>query len=219
MTFEEALPRIQILLNKNKYKWRLSALTWLDFSDISQIILIHLFKKWPLYDQTQELEPWCNVIICNQLLNLQRNYFYSSARPCLRCAANEGGELCSIYEKQCNSCLIYSKWEHTKKSAQDINLPVSMVNHENEVHEKINESFNIEKGTELIHSKMKELLKSQDYTIYKNLYIKHLSDNETLEKMGYKNNNKSKVGYTILNQTKKRIILIVKEAMKDMEFN
>lgn len=220
MTFEEALPEIDILLKKNKHKWQLTAIVYMDYDDVCQQIKLHLWKKWTMYDQKKELAPWVNTIIGHQLLNLQRNHYYYMSKPCLRCAANEGGDLCSIYQKQCEACPIYKKWFRTKKHAQDINLPVSMTNHENEVHEKIDESFDIERATSIIHEKVAEKLKSSDYIIYQYLYIKHLNDNEVLAKMGYKNIDKSKKnGYTILNQTKKRIMVVVREVVKDIEFN
>ena len=37
-------------IRKRFYKWHLNALAWLDFEDVSQMIRIHIFKKWGQWD-------------------------------------------------------------------------------------------------------------------------------------------------------------------------
>ena len=113
--FEESIDDINREIAKRRNKWNLTVLAWMDFEDVSQILRIHIYKKWHLYDAEKPLGPWINRIISNQIKNLIRNNYGNYARPCLRCAAAEGGELCSIYSKQCSDCPLYSNWEKSKK--------------------------------------------------------------------------------------------------------
>ena len=102
--FEECIDQIDQEIRKRRNKWNLTALSWMDFDDVSQILRIHIYKKWDLYDPKKPLCPWLNRIISNQIKNLIRNNYGNYTRPCLRCAAAEGENLCAIYEKQTDEC-------------------------------------------------------------------------------------------------------------------
>ena len=58
--FEENISIIDEEINKRRNKWTLSSIAWIDFEDISQILKIHIFKKWHLFDQEKPLLPWLN---------------------------------------------------------------------------------------------------------------------------------------------------------------
>ena len=94
--FEDHLDLIDEEIRKRRGKWNLKSLAWMDFDDVSQIIKFHIFKKWHLYDPAKPLGPWLNKIISNQIKNLIRNNYGNYSRPCLRCAAAEGENLCII---------------------------------------------------------------------------------------------------------------------------
>ena len=68
-SFEESISIIDNEISKRRNKWNLSSLTWIDFDDVSQIIRIHIYKKWHLYNPKQPLAPWVNRIISNQIKN------------------------------------------------------------------------------------------------------------------------------------------------------
>ena len=88
--FENHIQVIDAEINKRRSKWNLSVLAWMDFQDVAQILRIHIYKKWHLYDQSKPLGPWLNRIISNQIKNLIRNNYGNYCRPCLKCAAAEG---------------------------------------------------------------------------------------------------------------------------------
>ena len=90
-SFEDSIDVINVEINKRKGKWNLTVLAWMDFQDVSQILRIHIFKKWDLYDPEKPLAPWINRIISNQIKNLIRNNYGNYARPCL-------GETLLIFE-------------------------------------------------------------------------------------------------------------------------
>ena len=74
-TFESKIREIDFEIQKRKSRWRLTSLSWMDFDDISQILRIHIYKKWHLYDPSKPLAPWLNRIISNQIKNLVRFFF------------------------------------------------------------------------------------------------------------------------------------------------
>ena len=109
LKFENCISLINTEIVKRKNKWTLSALNWIDFEDVSQIIRFHIYKKWNLYDESKPILPWVNRIISNQIKNLIRNNYGNYARPCLKCAAAIGESECKIYGKQDKSCPMYKR--------------------------------------------------------------------------------------------------------------
>ena len=88
--FEDKREDLDQLLLKYRPKWQLSALAWLDYDDVCQIIRLHVYNKWHLWDQSRPFKPWASMIISNQIKNLIRNNYTSFANPCLRCQYNMG---------------------------------------------------------------------------------------------------------------------------------
>ncbi len=211
-SFESCLPQIDELIKQRKSKWTLHGLAWIDFNDISQILRLHIWEKWDLYDPNRPLPQWINRIITNQLINLRRNLYYSYVRPCLRCADNEGGDLCRQFEKQSNKCPLYLKWEQTKKRAHDLKLALTIENHTQEIFDIPDGNCDYEKAEQRLHEEMKKNLKPHEYRVYEMLFIFHFSDIEVAKKMGYKTTEKHrKPGYNTLTKLKK---LFLKKAYK-----
>lgn len=195
-TFEDYNDLIDIELNKKCSKWTLSSITWLDFEDVSSQIKMHIFNKWHLYDQKRSIVPFISRIIINQMINLSRNIYKNHERPCLSCPENEGGELCALYGTQCNSCPLYAKWEKTKKYAHDIKMALPLDNHINEVHSKIDNSFDLEKASNNLHDAMKKILSKYEWRIYKHLFIDNKTDEDVAKILGFKSSEKGRLdGY------------------------
>jgi len=135
----------------------LTALSWMDFDDVSQILRIHIFKKWHLYDPHKPLNPWINRIISNQIKNLIRNNYGNYCRPCLKCAAAEAGDLCYIYGKQSDACPLFANWSRTKKQAYDAKLPVSIHDHASEINMTEYTNIDVLSLMDKLHEKMKEI--------------------------------------------------------------
>jgi DNA-directed RNA polymerase specialized sigma24 family protein len=216
ITFEESIETINTEIIKRKNKWNLTVLAWMDFDDVSQIIRLHIYRKWHLYDQGKPLCPWLNRVISHQIRNIIRNVYGNHCRPCLRCAAAEGSDGCRFYVKQCNDCPIYAYWERNKKSAHDIKLPVPLENHAQEVSNMSNDQIDIEKTAVKIHDKMQTILKSFEWKVYKCLYIDHLDEEQTAKIMGYRTSEKGRMaGYKQLKNIKKSILSKVRKALND----
>ena len=211
-TFESLIDSINSEIIKRKNKWNLTAINWMDFSDVSQILRIHIYKKWHLYDPNKPLAPWVNRIISNQIKNLIRNNYSNFTRPCLKCAAAEGDDGCAIYSNQCKSCPLYANWEKSKKNAHDTKLTLSIENHHQEINDKPTDNFNMEKTAENIHIKMQKVLKPIEWKVYQHLYIEGKDEEQTAKLMGYRTSEKNRIaGYKQIKNIKKMIILKVKK--------
>lgn len=190
--FEDKIDVINEQIDKQRSSWRLSSVNHVGWEDVRQIILIHIHKKWHIWDQTKPIEPWLYRLVSNQINNLLRNFYYSFTRPCLgvsgkACAANEGGDLCAITpsRRQCNECPLYAKWERTKKRAHDVKLPVNIEDNEHFVTNESSNFIDYANKIDEVHQHMSQQLPANQYRIYKMLYIDHASDEEVVKKMGY----------------------------------
>lgn len=219
--FNENFNVFETELEKRRRKWQLRAVPSLDFSDIKQTILFHIFKKLHLYDPTKSpLSHWTNSVISSQLSNLLRNNYYNFVKPCVRCSCAIGDTGCELYSEQGNKCIVYKIWESSKKNAFDIQLALPICNHEVEIFDIPNTHSDMAKQISDMHFHMKKCLKSFEYKIYHCLYILGLSEMDTAKKLGYKSKEKFKYeGYASIAKAKKVIIIKAKELIENGEID
>jgi len=171
MTFEEAIPIIDEQLKRQQKKWKLKATPWMDYDDVSQLIRLHIYKKWDKYDQSQPLAPWVSRVISHQIWNMLRNHYGNVVSPCSGCASKLQNNGCEIYGEVGLQCPMYKNWFYNKKAKYDIKLPVPLETHQGEVYDMFEEgmidSFNIEK----FHERMRQSLKLREWEIYELLYL------------------------------------------------
>ena len=80
--FEEHYDEILHEINKRRAKWTMKGVVSLDFDDVSQILLRHLYIKIDQYNPDKgPLVKWINMIISNQIKNILRNIYYNHSRP------------------------------------------------------------------------------------------------------------------------------------------
>mgnify|MGYP001578814314 CR=1 FL=1 len=222
-TFEECVPIIEDLIKRRRYKWNLRAIAWMDYDDISQQILLHIWKKFSQFDISKgPIEKWVNRIISNQMSNLIRNHYGSHVRPCLqKCVFYGGGDEClsPLVEsgKQCSECMLYAKWEKTKKRANNVKLPVSLEVHQQEVFDRPDESFDLENATIRLHKKMESILRPSEFRLYKLLYIEGKTEEQVAAELGYKSNEGRKAGYARIQQIKKIIWEVANKIKNDID--
>ena len=213
-SFEESIDVIDREINKRRTKWHLTALAWMDFDDVSQILRIHIHEKWHMYDPFRPLAPWINRVISNRIRNIIRNNHGNYVRPCLRCAAAEPDDLCTIYGKQCNACPLFATWEKGKKRAYNVKLPVPLENHAQEVFNLSADTIDIEKASNNLHTKMHQILKPAEWKVYKHLYVDGEAEDVVAKLMGYKTSEKNRApGYKQLKNLKKSILIKVKKCL------
>jgi hypothetical protein len=205
-SFEEKNDIIAKAINKKRNKWHLSAIAWMDFDDVSQIIKLHIYKKWSMWDQSKPLEPWIGRIISNQLKNLVRNNYTNYTRPCLTCVHNLGEDLCNISKNgfQNGSCELYAKWEKTKKSGYDLKMPLTIENHRQEIEQKIDGGFFSFENIDLLNHEMQKCLTLKQYDAYIMLFFESKDEEDVAKFMGYKTNEKNRmIGYKQIKNLKK----------------
>lgn len=197
-SYEHHLTSINSLLEKKRKKWMLKAIAWMDYDDVKQIILIHIHRKWHLYDPKKPIGPWANTLIDNQIRNLLRNNYKNFARPCLQCPHNAGGDECLFTKSniQDESCPLFQKWAQKKRAGYNIKLPVSLENHNHELEPNGKGYSDIEGQTRKINKLLKQRLSERYYTAYIMMCIENKTDEEVAEYMGYKSSEKNrKAGY------------------------
>ena len=216
LKFEDCIESIDIEINKRRGRWNLTALSWMDFDDVSQIIRVHIFKKWHLYDQSKSLAPWINTLISNQIKNLIRNNYGNYCRPCLKCAAAESDSLCYIYGTQCSACPLFAQWEKTKKAAYLTKLPTPLESVEHEMENIELSDFDFDTVLKRLNSRLKAVLKPNEWVVYENLYLNNKSEQEVAKILGYKTSEKNRSpGYKQIKNIKKSIIDKAKEIVAE----
>jgi hypothetical protein len=222
--FESHLPIIEkeILKRKNKVHLYINDA---DFDDLSQIIKIHLFRKWHLRDESRPVINWINRIISNQITNYIRNNYSHLAPPCIKCVSNQGGGLCSYTSSgtQCSECPLYKKWESKKRDGYNIKFASSLnekiEDSDEEVISKIcieSEGINWEDSFNKISNTLKEKLPDDLFFAYKFLFVDGKSEKELGKALGFRTSeNNRNPGYKQIYNIKQKIINEVKQIIKN----
>lgn len=202
ISFEDKIDVINQEIIKRRGKWRLTALSYIDYDDISQILRIHIHEKWHLWDQTRPLEQWLNRLITHQIINLVRNHYGRVAPPCNGCPHNISEDTCSFTRSstKCSECPLFKKWEKKTRVGYNLKLAIS-TDSEDFVEPKssavaFEDNIDYDKSSDRLHHKMKEKLSKFQYKIYELLIIKNLSDKEVSRELNFKSSEKGRTpGY------------------------
>lgn len=204
--FEDHIEVIETAIKKQRGRWRLDCITWFDFEDVEQVIKLHIYNKWHMWDQKRPLEPWINIIVTNQIKNLIRNHYGNYIKPCATFKFNMGDESCSytLSNIQDSSCEKYKKWEMTKKPAFDLKIAVSADEHMYEIGSNSKEDVCFESSVDKLNNYMKKELSEIHYNAYHMLFFEEASEEDVAAFMGYKTNEKKrKAGYRQVKNLKK----------------
>lgn len=177
-TFEELYPRIEKVVEGFRGKWKFKASVESDFDDIKSEILVHIWKKWHLYNQELQVEGWAATITKNQFNNKLRDIYLKTSSPCGRCACNIGGELCSQFGIQGIECPLYKKWYNKKRYSHEAKMPLALELHINEVENSRCIYFDYDGGAAKLHKLMEGELTERDYKIYVGLFIMNKEEQE-----------------------------------------
>ena len=204
--FEEKLPIIEIEIRKRRNKWQLNVLKWMSFEDVEQIIKLHIFKKWSMWDQKKALEPWLSRVIANQIRNLIRNNYTNYVKPCMSCPYNLGDDFCAlnISGTQDSSCEKYAVWSKSKRYGYNIKLPLELENHSREVEEMPLHQLDYSQSISLLNQEMKKVLSENYFRAYEMLFFEKMSDEDVAKFLGYRSSEKNrKIGYKQIKNLKK----------------
>lgn len=215
--FEERVPEIQKELNKRRNKWTLSTL---DYDDVCQIILTHIFIKYEKFDEKRGIfSHWVNRIISSQTKNILRDNLTIYSRPCiLGCIYNKGGDSCDYTKSgiQCSECRIYRNWQKKKENHFFIKQTLPLENHSQEVNSKPCDGAGTDQAKKILDEKLQKILKPLEWEMYELLYIKHLSPEDAGKKMKMKKVGENPVpGYQFQLKLKRKVIDLAREIIRD----
>jgi len=215
-TFEEQLDVIQHEIGKRRNKWTLIAI---PFEDVSQMVIIRIFKKYHLFDPSKgEFSHWVNKVISSAIKNILRDNYLKYNRPCLGCAKNLGGDTCSYTPsgKQCEECPLFKKWKKNKEQHFNVKQSLSLENHTNEAESKVGDFTDVSIAKNKIDEHIKKKLRPIEYRLYTLLYIDNLSEKDAGLKMEYKQTNKDRgPGYQQIAKMKAKILSAAKEVIEE----
>lgn len=229
ISFESRYEEIRDYIRKRRNKWQKLLPPSTEFEDVEQVMLIHIYRKWHLWDQARPMENWVNTVISNQMINVTRKNYMNYAKPCINCPHNLScggmGEdyevgLCSKTTSgaQDSECDIYAEWEKTKKHAFNVKIPVSYENYGAEIAHSESDNYDYAQNVERIKGYVKPHLNEKQYKVFEMLYFENLTDEEVAIKVGYKTREKGrKAGYAQIANLKKKFKAIIKEAIKSIE--
>ena len=218
--FEDKREDLDQLLLKYRPKWQLSALAWLDYDDVCQIIRLHVYNKWHLWDQSRPFKPWASMIISNQIKNLIRNNYTSFAKPCLRCQYNMGGTLCDWTKSgdQDRTCADFEKWKKKKERAYNIKLQLTLDDGVATLNtSSIKDQVDYKLSSGRLHELVMGQLSERHKAIYAMLYIDHKDETEVAKKFGFKGDSTKRktIRYKQISNLKKKFYRIAIKIMED----
>jgi RNA polymerase sigma factor (sigma-70 family) len=218
-TYEEKNEELEELLKKYRAKWQLDAISWLDYDDVCQMIRLHIFKKWHLWDQDRPFKPWAAMIISNQMKNMIRNNYSNFAKPCLKCPFYLGGDSCSFTKngKQNSECDSYSKWQKKKEKAYNLKLPLPMEDGLFLGETYIEDNFNYDSAQNKLHSLVMNELNEKHKIVYKMLYIENYSEEQIAVFFKFKadSSKRKTIRYKQINNLKKKFYEIAINVLKN----
>lgn len=204
--FEDCVDIVEEAIRKQRSRWRLDCISWFDFEDVEQVIKLHIYNKWSMWDQERPLEPWINIIVTNQIRNLVRNHYGNYIKPCVNCPHNDHDDGCTFTASglQDGECPDYRKWVRTKKPAFDLKIAVSTEDHIYEIGNNKEKNICFETSVEKLNKCMKRELSEVHYVAYKMLFFEDSTEEDVAKFMGYKTNEKKrKAGYRQVKNLKK----------------
>lgn len=225
-SFEEMHGEIDAAISRCHSRWKLKAISWMDFDDVKQIIKLHVYNKWKMWDQSRPIGPWINSLASNQIRNILRNVYVSYIKPCASCPFNQNKSLldhsqdqsCGFTpsKTQCSECPLYAKWEKTKKNAYDLKIPVALENHKNYHSSLVDDApIDLLAGESRLHFLMKEKLSDRHFFIYKMFFIDCLTDEQVAKFLNFRTSEKGrKAGYKQIKNLKRLLYLTAKDLLK-----
>ena len=89
-----------------------------------------------------------------------------------------------------------------------------------EINDIKNESIDLEKSANIIHTKMEKVLKPIEWKVYSYLYIEGKNEEQTAKLMGYRTSEKNRIaGYKQIKNIKKNIIIKVRKYLYSGEID
>jgi RNA polymerase sigma factor (sigma-70 family) len=219
LKYEDKSEELDLLLSKYRGKWQLDAISWLDYNDVCQIIRLHIFTKWHLWDQKRPFKPWASTTICNQIKNLVRNHYSNFTKPCLKCPHYQGGDGCALNKSgvQDEECALFAKWKKKKERAYNLKLPLPIEDGLSLGESYIEDNIDFDKSKDKLHALIMCKLTPRHSKIYKMLFIDHLSDEEVAKICKFKKDSSKRktIRYKQIDNLKRKFYEMAQQVLKD----
>lgn len=188
LSFEDRYDEIVREINKRESKYDLHSV---PFEDARQIILLRIWLKYHLYDESKGPFPnWVQRLITNAILTIWRDNLTVHSRPCVMgCVWNAGGDQCEKTKSglQCAECPAYKSWENSyKKDRFSIKQPVALDHHSQEVNNQQSDFIDIDAKKQIIDREMKRRLTKEEWRVYKLLIIDDGTEIAAAKLLGFK---------------------------------
>lgn len=217
--FESKYQEIQDVLHTRKKRWTPTYLNYMDFSDVMQIITLHIYKKIHLYDQSKPFINWCNTVISNQMRNLRRDHIGNVSPPCIyprKCNYSEQDNLCSFTPSgfKCDECPMYKSWLQNKvngfyiKHAISIDTPTFQEVYSNDIPNTDSEPDYV-RAEDRIHTILINKLKDPHRTVYQMFYIDKHREKQIMRVL--------KISKDEFERIKETLLQAAQEAMEENE--
>lgn len=215
--YEDYQDQINDAVSKQRSRWKLEAIRWIDYEDVSQIIKSHIAEKWHMWDQSRPFRPWVNRLITNQIWNQIRKHYGSFIKPCVRCPyARDENCLFTASGEQDTSCAEYAKWAKKKKNGLELKTASSIEDSTVQISEKYDSSFDYKLYLEKLDQFMKIKLSDQHYKAYKMIFFDKATEQEVAEFMGYKLSKKTDdIGHRQVKNLKRKFADMAKQILKN----
>lgn len=220
-SFEDKLDEINQEIAKRRRRWQLTALAYMDFDDVSQILRSHIYTQWDKWDQSRPLLQWLNRTITNRIINISRDNYGRFAPPCNGCSFNLGDNHCSFTpsETKCAECPLYADWVKKKKAGHELKLAKSLDSEE--ILDQADRSgqsrfIDYDKSANTLHGLMLEKLSEGQAKIYQLLIIEGKSEDEVAKILNFKSSENGRApGYKYLLVMKNRFHKLAKEILEN----
>lgn len=218
--FEDKIDVINQIIYKKQGQWNLYAISYMDYSDVAQIIRAHIYEKWDKWDQSRPLEKWLTTVVSHQIINIKRNNLGKFISPCSNCPFDKGEDECGFSKsgKKTTECPEYKKWIKKKKSGHALKLASSIYHDDgSEVQnlEANSATYDLDNKVDKFHEVMLKTLPDKLKFVYTALYIDHKPDSYVAEQLKLKCSEPNRApGYKQIANYKTEIIRIAKSVLK-----
>jgi len=223
-TFESRIATIDQEIQKRRGRWMLNSLSYIDYSDVAQLLRLHIFQKWHLWDQERPLEQWLNKVISNKMINLVRDHYGRVAPPCNGCPHSVSEDYCSFTKSgsKCDECPLFKKWQKKTQVGYNLKLASSIDSEDfvEPVHSSIAFEDNIDYdiSSSRLHIEMKKELSKSQYKVYELIIIKNLTDREAAKRLKLKSTEKGRSpGYKHLTDMRNMFYDIAKKIINEKD--